>query len=76
MDFGDALKVLFVTFVASVLLIVLGLVYFGITLWIISSASNIFFGPGLEANWAVLSAALLSSAAIVAGSLEKKHFKK
>jgi len=48
------------------------MVYFGITLWIMQAASEIFFGAGLEANWAVLSAAILSTGAILAGALEKK----
>lgn len=72
----DGLKAIFITVFVSVILIILGLVYFGITLWIIKGASNIFFGEGLEANWAVLSAALLSTGAVVAGALEKKPFKR
>ncbi|MBC7130596.1 hypothetical protein H5T51_05180 [Candidatus Bathyarchaeota archaeon] len=69
----ESLKNLLVTFAASVLLIVLGIVYFGIVLWIIKVASSFFFGVGLEANWAVFSAALLASAAILAGALESKR---
>jgi len=70
--FGDILEALVVTLVTSVLLILLGIVYFGVTLWIVKSASNYFFGPGLDANWAVLSAALMSVGAILAGAIEKK----
>ena len=69
----EALQALIVTFVASVLLIFLGIVYFGITLWVIKIATNAFFGTGLEVNWAVFSAALLSTGAILAGALEKKR---
>ena len=72
MGFGDILEALVVTLVTSVLLILLGIVYFGVTLWIVKSASNYFFGPGLDANWAVLSAALMSVGAILAGAIEKK----
>jgi hypothetical protein len=68
-----AFEVLTVTFLASVLLIFLGIVYFGITLWVMKIASNVFFGTGLQANWAVLSAAILSTGAILAGALEKKR---
>lgn len=68
----EGLRSLVVTFVASLLLIILGIVYFGITLWVIKTASTYFFGTGLETNWAVLSAALLSTGAILAGALEKK----
>jgi hypothetical protein len=66
-------EALTVTFVASVLLIVLGIIYMGITLWVIKIASTTFFGSGLDANWAVLSASLLSTGAILAGALEKKR---
>ncbi len=65
----ENLEGLLVTVVASVLLIVLGIIYFGITLWVIKTASNSFFGPGLDANWAVLSAAILSAAGILAPSI-------
>lgn len=69
---STGLKNLAVTFVAAVLLIFMGIVFFGVTLWIIKSASDWFFGTGLEANWAVLSAAILSTGAIIAGAVEKK----
>ena len=71
-EITEGLRALVVTFVASILLIILGLIYFGITLWIIKAASEVFFGTGLEANWAVLSAALMAVGAILAGALEKK----
>jgi len=59
------------TLIASVMLILLSVIYFGLTLWIVKTASDVFFGAGLEANWAVLSAALLSMGAIIAGGLGK-----
>lgn len=69
---AEGIKALLITVFASVLLIALSMVYFGITLWIIKAASNAFFGPGLEANWAVLSAAILSVGGIMAGSMERR----
>jgi len=72
----EGLKAIFVTAIASVLLILLAIIYFGLTLWIIKGASNLFFGPGLEANWAVFSAALLATGSILAGALEKKPMKR
>ncbi|NIQ04562.1 MAG: hypothetical protein GWO20_02165 [Candidatus Korarchaeota archaeon] len=65
----SSVEALVVTFVATVLLIILGIIYFGITLYIVKIASNLFFGKGLEANWAVLSAALLTFGALLAGAL-------
>ncbi len=59
------------TIVASIILIVLSVIYFGLTLWIIKAATTTFFGAGLEANWAVLSAALMAVGAVVAGALDK-----
>ena len=71
----EALETLVVTAIASILMVLLGIIYFGITLWVVKTASNYFFGPGLEANWAVFSAAILSAGSILAGSLEKKRNK-
>lgn len=65
----EGIEALVITFVASVLLIILGVIYFGVTLYIIKAASNLFFGKGLEANYAVLSAALLTFGALLAGAL-------
>ena len=72
----EGLKALFVSVIASIVLIILGIIYFGITLWVIKAASDIFFGTGLTANWAVFSASILATGAIIAGALEKKPFKK
>ena len=63
---------LILTMITSFALIIMAVIYFGITLWIIKAASTAFFGAGLEANFAVLSAALLSLGAILAGALDKK----
>ena len=53
---------------ASLILIIMGILYFGITLWVIKAASDFFFGVGLEANWAVLSAAIMSAAGVLVGT--------
>jgi len=70
---GDALEFIVVAIVAGFMLLLLGIVNFGIMLWVISVASDFFFGPGLEANTAVLAAAVLASASIIAGAFEKKR---
>jgi len=69
------IRALAITFVASILMIILGIVYFAITLWVVQTASNLVFGPGLDANWAVFSAAIISTGAVLAGALEKKPTK-
>lgn len=64
-------KTLAATVIASAILVLLAIVYLGVSLWIIKAASNWFFGPGLEANWAVLAAALMSVGAILAGAIDR-----
>jgi hypothetical protein len=68
----EGLEALLISAIASGVLVLLGIFYFGIILWVIKTASLTFFGAGLEANSAVLAAALLSTGAIIAGALEKK----
>jgi len=66
------LWVVAVALVSSLVSILLGILYFGVTLWVIKTASDFFFGSGIEANWAVLAAAMLSTGAILAGAIERK----
>jgi len=68
----SALWVVGVTLIASLVSILMGILYFGITLWVIKVASNFFFGASLDANWAVLSAAIVATGAVLAGALERK----
>ncbi|MFH0929571.1 MAG: hypothetical protein V1818_04470 [Candidatus Aenigmatarchaeota archaeon] len=70
------IKNLTITFVTTVLVIALSIVYFGLLLWVVKIASEAFFGPGLDANWAVFAAAIMSAATVIAGALEKKPSKK
>lgn len=63
---------LIVTLVASIMLIVLSIIYFAVTLLVVNASSLIVLGEGLDPNWAVFSAAILSAGAIVASALEKK----
>ena len=72
----EGLKAMAISIMTSIFLILLGIVFFGITLWVIRIASSIFFGAGLQANWGVMAAAILSAAAIIAGAIEKKPFRK
>jgi len=68
----SGLWVVVVTLIASLVSILMGILYFGLTLWVIKTASDFFFGPGIEANWAVLAAAILSTGAVLAGAIERK----
>ena len=66
------LDVLAVTLVATVMMIILGLIYFFLTLLIVKVATDVLFEDGLGANWGALSAALVTAAVIISGALEKK----
>lgn len=57
--------------VASVILILLGLVYFMVNLWIVKFGSQLL-GYSPDSNWAVLTAALLTIAGLVGGFTWKK----
>jgi hypothetical protein len=66
------LDVLTVTLVATVMMVILGLIYFFLTLLIVKVASDVLFDDTLSANMGALSAALVTAAVIISGALEKK----
>ncbi len=68
---GEFLGVFVLTLLAAIMLVILAVVFFGITLWIIGVASEMVFGAVPDANFAVLSAAILSFGAVLAGSLNR-----
>lgn len=69
--FKDGIFAILATVAASIMLVALSIVYFGVILWVVKTASKFFFGEGLETNWAVLSAAVLTAGSIIAGSLRR-----
>ena len=56
--------------VASVVFIILGLVYFMIFLWIVNTGASLLKLEGLETNWAVFAAAMLTFGSILASAIE------
>jgi type IV secretory pathway TrbL component len=68
----SGIEFLIVSLVASMVMLFLGIVYFGIMVWVIKATTTVFFGAGLSADWAVMAAALISTGAMLAGALEKK----
>lgn len=68
----EGLSTLVVTIIASVMLILLSVLYFGLTMWVVKIASNFFFGMAPDANYAVLSAAIIAVGGILAGAIENK----
>ena len=68
----EGLSVLAVTLIATIMLIILGIIYFFLTLIVMKGATDIIFGDNLTANWGALSAAIVTAAVIIAGAMEKK----
>jgi hypothetical protein len=66
------LDVLVVTLVATIMMVILGLIYFALTLLVIKVAANVLFTDDLSASMGALAAALVTGAVIIAGALEKK----
>jgi len=71
MDMLKGLAALPLTLVTSVLLIFLGIVYFVITLLIVKVSVDLVV-PGAEANWILLSAALITAASMLGAAIQKE----
>ena len=72
MGMRQKLDVLVVTLIATIMLVILGLIYFSLTLLVIKVAANVLFTDDLSASMGALAAALVTGAVIIAGALEKK----
>ena len=73
MGMRQKLDVLVVTLIATIMMVILGLIYFAVTLAVIKVASNAMFTDELSASTGALAAALVTMAVIIAGALEKKR---
>ena len=58
--------------VAAVVLIILGLIFFMIFLWIVKTGADLLDLEGLTANWAVFAAAILASATVLGAAIESQ----
>ena len=72
MGMRQRLDVLVVTLIATVMMVILSLIYFIVTLLVIKAAANVLFTDELSASMGTLAAALVTGAVIIAGALEKK----
>jgi len=72
MGLKQKLDVLVVTLIATVMMVILGLIYFALTLLVIKVSANILFTDDLSASMGALAAALVTGAVMIAGALEKK----
>ncbi|HDQ05830.1 MAG TPA: hypothetical protein ENN36_03795 [Candidatus Bathyarchaeota archaeon] len=66
----DIFKTTLFAILSAVLFIVLGLVFFMIYLWIVSTGTDLLGITGLDANWAAFAAAILAAATIIGAAIE------
>jgi len=69
----DELRIVLVTILSTGVLIMLGFIYFALTLFVIKIASDAIFAISVDTNWAVLAAALITLGSMLGGALEKKR---
>ena len=60
------------TILSTLVLFLVGIVYFIITLAIIDISAWVVLGSNLDENWAVLSAAIVTLGSIIGGSLRQR----
>jgi uncharacterized membrane protein YedE/YeeE len=72
MGMRQKLDVLVVTLIATVMMVILGLIYFVLTLAVIKVSANVLFTDELSASMGALAAALVTGAVMISGALEKK----
>ncbi len=56
----------------SLILIIIGLLYFILTLWIVKFGANLVGYKDLSADWAVLSASIIAVGSIMSSSMQKR----
>ena len=69
--FFNSLTGLGLTLVSSVLLILLGVVYFMLTVWIVKMGSSWAGYKAVEGSTVVLTAGIVTAAALIGSSLQK-----
>ncbi len=69
---NDDVKSFVMTILSTLVLFLVGIVYFIITLAIIDISAWVVLGSNLDENWAVLSAAIVTLGSIIGGSLRQR----
>ena len=69
---NDDVKSFVMTILSTLVLFLVGIVYFMITLAIIDISAWVLLGSDLNENWAVLSAAIVTLGSIIGGSLRQR----
>ena len=75
--FGFGLKAMFITVIASFFLIIIGLLYFMFTLWIVKIGSqfiltDMYNSGAINGSYMVLAAALISAGSMIASALQRQ----
>ena len=68
----EEIKSVVMTVLSTLVLIVVGIIYFAITLAIIDVSAWVLLGANLNENWAVLSAAIVTLGSMLGGSLRQR----
>lgn len=68
----EDLRSILMTVLSTLVLIVVGIIYFAITLAIIDVSAWVLLGADLDENWAVLSAAIVTLGSMLGGSLRQR----
>ena len=63
------LESLVVTVISSLLLIAIGMIYFIVTLWIVKFSSSLM-GYSPEANWVILSSAIIVAGIMIGSAIK------
>ena len=67
----DKLRNLIVLFISSIILIVLGIVYFMVTIWIIKVGASWAGFPNVEGGTVVLTAGIITAASMIGSTLQR-----
>ena len=63
---------LLMVIVVSLILIILSILYFIITLFVIKVAADVVFDNTVDENWAVLASALITMGTLIGGAISRK----
>lgn len=68
----EDVKSVLMTVLSTLVLIVVGIIYFAITIAIIDVSAWALLGANLDENWTVLSAAIVTLGSMLGGSLKQR----
>jgi hypothetical protein len=77
MAWGFGLKAMFVTIIASFFLVIMGMLYFMFTLWIVKVGASFILpemwnAGKIDGSYMVIAAALISAGSMIASSMQRQ----